>query len=143
MAHGTLINGIQRNITGGFTLVNGVERKITKGLTLVNGVQREIKFAQKTATVKITGNGVLNDTDYAYVKINNVTYTGAATLEVDTGTQINCYTYNLIGFSSGPIMLNGKTVAYKSYSFACEADTTIKLNTDSAEYHGIINITTT
>ena len=42
MAHGTLINGVQRNITGGYTLVNGVERNIVKGLISEYGVQREI-----------------------------------------------------------------------------------------------------
>lgn len=44
MAHGTRIDGVNKNVTAGFTKINGVNKKVKKGLTLVGGVQMDINF---------------------------------------------------------------------------------------------------
>ena len=44
MAHGTRIDGVNKNVTAGFTKIDGVNKKVKKGLTLVGGVQKDINF---------------------------------------------------------------------------------------------------
>ena len=111
MGHGTQINGVQRDITGGVTLVNGVQRKITKGLTLVGGVQREISFGSKMFTVTLTGSGW--SLLYGRVGINGVDYArgGNYTIEVSAGTEIVCTVYNIAQKGINAIRLNGVGVA--------------------------------
>ena len=119
MAHGTLINGVQRNITGGYTLVNGVERRIKKGLTLVNGVQREILFGGGTATIIISKYWGVPGSDY--VEINGVQYDWVTTITVEVGTIVTVH-------STGGINVNGSWISGDEYSFEASGTATIELS---------------
>lgn len=108
MGHGTLVDGVQRQVTGGFMMVDGVQRRQKLGLTLVDGVQREVGFS-KTFTVTLTGNG-WNATP-CYIMIDGVKYAAAQALEVQEGTEILCSVFNLAAKGADTIKLNGVGVA--------------------------------
>ena len=120
MAHGTLVYGVQRNITDGYTLVNGVQRKIKKGLTLVNGVQREIPFGGGggTATIIIEYNW---GTSSEYVEINGKQYFDATIITVETGTIVTVH-------SGGGLNVNGSWISGEEYSFEASGTATIELS---------------
>lgn len=113
MGHGTQVNGVQRDITGGMTLVNGVQRKITKGLTLVNGVQRDIGFGSQMFTITMTGRW---NSAACYISIDGVKYYAAQTIEVPEGTEIYCRVYNGPYKDANAITLDGVGVATRDSS---------------------------
>lgn len=132
MGHGTLVDGVQRQIAGGFTLVDGVQRKQKLGLTLVDGVQREIGFS-RTFTVTLTGTGW--NASPCYIMIDGVKYAAAQTLEVQEGTEILCSAFNLAAKGADTIKLNGVGVAavgttvenyvYWTYTHTVESNLTV------------------
>ena len=119
MGHGTQINGIQRDITGGMTLVNGIQRKITKGLTLVNGVQREISLGPSICTITMTGASW--NRPGCNVLLNGTAYYADQTIEVPKGTEIVCRAYNYTSIGADTITLDGVGVAVEIQNIGTEA----------------------
>jgi len=155
MAHGTLINGVQRNITGGFTLVNGVERKITKGLTLVNGVQRKIAFGPDDCTITMYGTRTTSSQENfkAFVYIDGQEYTmnsvaPSTQVVVPNGTQIELEVLTNNGNRLAYIKINGTTVrtgdAEMMFTVTKDTDITMSYTYGGYDYEdlgGIIEVT--
>ena len=138
--HYTLVGGAAREIKGMTINIGGVAREVDGGLVLVNGVAREIVFTTPF-TVTITGSGG----DWANVSINGVTYTAAATLEVEPGTIVYCAVKHT-GQGPGRVYLNSTRVAQTTtsntnvtYQYTVQKNISISLST--ANYVGRINIT--
>ena len=74
MAHKTLINGTEYEITGGKTLVNGTEYSISNGKTLVDGTEYDISFVTGTPISELAvGESVwmnVNGTAYEWLVVN-------------------------------------------------------------------------
>lgn len=142
--HHTLINGTSYAISGGTDLIAGTSYQIRGGRTLVDGTAYKIGFG-RSCIIEITavrGNGS------ATVTINGITYKAAATLEVESGTEIECLAEgsNLV---RGKITVNGDVVAEAvgsqvdaNYTYLVETDTQIYLNGSPFAYQSEINITT-
>lgn len=130
MAHKTLIDGTAYAVKGGRDLIAGTGYAKKQGKTLVNGTAYKIVFG-RSCIIEITaanGNGL------AKVTINGITYTAAATLEVESGTEIECLAEGGRN-SNGKITVNGNVVAQGSwsnvdanYTYLVETDTQIYLN---------------
>lgn len=141
--HNALIDGTARAIEGGSGMVGGTVYEIEKGDTLVDGTSYEIAFTFPI-TVTITGGG--NATS-CYVTINGKSYSSAATLEIESGTEITAIAVGS-GFSAGAITLNGSDVGTvetntkrKVYKFVPDTETVnIKLAYSSSQRY--IYITT-
>lgn len=86
MAHKNLIGGTAYETTGGKCLVGGTGYTIQKGRTLIGGTGYDISFS-KPITITITGGGGST----ASVTINGITYTTAATITVDAGTEVKIW----------------------------------------------------
>lgn len=88
--HNTNINSTACQLESGTVLLNGVACEIELGMTLVGGVAYEIPFGPSVCTIKITGTGSTNAFAATYVKIDGTSYAADATLEVPSGTVIEC-----------------------------------------------------
>lgn len=88
--HNTLIGSTAYAIEGGTAMANGAVYEIELGMTLVGGVAYEIPFGPSVCTIKITGTGSTNVFAATYVKIDGTSYAADATLEVPSGTVIEC-----------------------------------------------------
>lgn len=86
----TIVQATSYGIDGGKTIVNGTAYDITKGRTLIGGTGYDILFS-KSCIVTISGTGSTTGNYLSYVVINGNTYTGYATVEVESGTTILCY----------------------------------------------------
>lgn len=151
--HNTLIDGTAYEIDGGRVLIGGTAYSIDKGKTMVDGTVREIAFSSPI-TVNITGKG---NATYAYVTVDGVTYTKAATLEVNQGATIIAYVKTTASnMIDGEIIMNGSMVAdadsgvTANYSFVANMNTVninleyLKHTTSSGKkyYGGRVTITT-
>ena len=132
MAHTTLINGTEYEITGGKALVNGTAYEITGGKTLVNGVAHEISFAVKMVTIT-----VIEDIEASYqgVLVDHTKYTRQGqSVSVPVGTTIWLFGYQgvfedgvLIGVCDTPGSSVRYTVNYDiTVQWAPEGMVTIK-----------------
>lgn len=135
MAHKTLVSGTAYEISGGKTLVGGTGYSIGNGKTLVDGTGRNISFS-KSCIVTISGTGSTTGSYRSYVVINGNTYTGAATVEAESGTTILCYvksTTNTANISQ--ITAKGSTIVLDKgmdelveVSYVVEQDISISLS---------------
>lgn len=142
--HKTLVNGTVYEVKGGKCLVNGTSYDIKKGRTLIGGTGYDIPFGSNKIKVTITA----PKRGYASVTIDDVRYSSAAELEVDSGTAINCAVKGSATNVKGYIYRNGEAVgSSNAYSMTVEKDVSIELSyvtTISGSaliYHGQINIT--
>lgn len=144
MAHKTLISGTARSVTGGRDLIAGTGYAKKQGKTLVDGTVYKIGFG-RSCIIEITA---VRGNSMATVTINGITYNAAATLEVESGTEIECLAEG--GRNSfGKITVDGNVVAQgswsnvdASYTYLVETDTQIYLNGSAFGRTSEINITT-
>ena len=144
MAHKTLISGTAYAVKGGRDLIAGTGYAKKPGKTRIDGTAYKIGFG-RSCIIEITaasGNGS------ATVTINGITYRAAATLEVESGTEIECLAAGGIN-SFGKITVSGNVVAQGSwsnvdanYTYLVETDTQIYLNGSAFGRVSEINITT-
>ena len=144
MAHKTLISGTACSVAGGRDLIAGTGYAKKQGKTLIDGTVYKIGF-RHSCIIKITavsGNGS------ATVTINGIKYSAAATLEVESGTEIECLAEGGIN-TFGKITVDGNVVAQGSwsnvnanYTYLVETDTQIYLNGSAFGRVSEINITT-
>lgn len=128
--HNTNIGNVAREIDGMTANIGGVVREVKSGTVLVNGVAREIKQAPDIFTVKVTGTF---NSYYCYVQINGVTYTSAATLEVEEGATISATVKSAGAGNMAYVNFNGTRVATSdyyttpgTYTFAVTGNVTVK-----------------
>ena len=144
MAHKTLISGTAYDVKGGRDLIAGTGYAKKQGKTLIDGTVYKLGF-RHSCIIEITavaGNGA------ATVTINGITYRAAATLEVESGTEIECLAEG--GRNSfGKITVDGNVVAqgswsnvHATYTYLVETDTQIYLNGSAIARTSEINITT-
>ena len=144
MAHKTLISGTAYVVKGGRDLIAGIGYAKKQGKTLIDGTVYKIGF-RHSCIIEITavvGNGA------ATVTINGTEYKDAATLEVESGTEIECLAAGTIN-TFGKITVDGNVVAQGSwsnvdarYTYLVETDTQIYLNGSAFGRASEINITT-
>ena len=114
MAQKTMIDGTAYGISGGKSMVDGTVYSIAKGRTMVDGTGYDIPFGSSTIVVNITGSG---SSMFCYVKINDVSYYQATSLEIERGTTISLTARGTsTGATRSKIYLNGKLVASASSS---------------------------
>lgn len=114
------------------------------GRTLVDGTQYEIGFGH-SCIIEITA---IQSNILAMVTINGTTYKAAATLEVESGTEIECLASGSRD-AKGKITVDGDVVAQATggqveanYTYLVETDTKIYLNGSIFARTSEINITT-
>ena len=144
MAHKTLISGTARSVTGGRDLIAGTGYAKKQGKTLIDGTVYKLGF-RHSCIIEITA---VNANSLATVTINGTTYNAAATLEVESGTEIECIAEGGRN-TSGKITVDGNVVAQGSwsnvdanYTYLGERDTQIYLNGAVVGRVSEINITT-
>lgn len=71
MAHKTVINGTEYEITGGTTLANGTKYQIRGGRTIVDGTGYAVEFA---SLVYLKGDSSFSLYDYARLTVEGTTY---------------------------------------------------------------------
>ena len=110
----------------------------------MNGTEYEIGFGH-SCIIEITA---VRSNNAASVTINGIKYEAAATLEVESGTKIECLARGSIN-ATAKITVNGDVVAESgwsqadaSYTYLVETDTNIYLNGSPFERKSEINITT-
>lgn len=136
MGHRALIGGTSYEITGGMDLVGGTAYARKAGKCLVGGTAYDIPFV-KYVTITITGSG----SSRAGVTIDGVTYTSAAVIEVERGTEVVCSAkvYATITYNGyGPVP-PGNNI---SYTFTAERDVSIGLTYTPSSEKATISITT-
>ena len=144
MAHKTLISGTARSVTGGRDLIAGTGYAKKQGKTLIDGTVYKLGF-RHSCIIEITA---VHANSLATVTINGTTYNAAATLEVESGTEIECLADGTRN-TKGKITVNGNVVAqgswsnaYANYTYLVETDTQIYLNGSIFARTSEINITT-
>ena len=144
MAHKTLISGTAYAVKGGRDLIAGTGYAKKQGKTLVDGTAYKIGFGH-SCIIEITA---VNGNGSATVTINGITYRDAATLEVESGTEIECLAEGAMN-TFGKITVDGNVVAQGSwsnvdanYTYLVETDTQIYLNGSVFGRVSEINITT-
>lgn len=148
MSHNTTVNGTFYQCGGGTTLINGTGYKIAKGRTLIGGTGYDILFS-KSCIVTISGTGSTTGSYRSYVVINGNTYTGAATVEVESGTTILCYVKSTTGTANiFKITAKGSTIVLDKgmdelvkASYVVEQDISISLS--SSRFSTSVTITET
>ena len=144
MAHKTLISGTAYAVKGGRDLIAGTGYAKKQGKTLIDGTAYKIGFGH-SCIIEITA---VRANSLATVTINGTEYKDAATLEVESGTEIECLADGTRD-TKGKITVNGNVVAqgswsyaYASYTYLVETDTQIYLNGSIFARTSEINITT-
>ncbi len=144
MAHKTLISGTDYAVKGGRDLIAGTGYAKKQGKTLIDGTAYKIGF-RHSCIIEITA---VNANAGATVTINGITYNAAATLEVESGTEIECLAEGARN-TFGKITVDGNVVAQGSwsntsadYTYLVETDTQIYLNGSIFARTSEINITT-
>lgn len=110
----------------------------------MDGTEYEIGFG-RSCIIEITA---VQSNNAATVTINGTKYNAAATLEVESGTKIECLANGSIN-ATAKITVNGEVVAEggwsqvdASYTYLVETDTNIYLNGSPFGRKSEINITT-
>ena len=144
MAHKTLISGTAYTVKGGRDLIAGTGYAKKQGKTLIDGTVYKIGFGH-SCIIEITA---VNGNASATVTINGIKYSAAATLEVESGTEIECIAEGARN-TFGKITVDGNVVAQGSwsnihaiYTYLVETDTQIYLNGSVFGRTSEINITT-
>ena len=144
MAHKTLISGTAYDVKGGRDLIAGTGYAKKQGKTLIDGTAYKLGFVH-SCTIEITA---VEANVTATVTINGTKYNAAATLEVESGTEIECLAEGRRN-SYGKITVDGNVVAQGSwsnvdanYTYLVETDTQIYLNGSAFGGASEINITT-
>ena len=144
MAHKTLISGTAYDVKGGRDLIAGTGYAKKQGKTLIDGTAYKIGFGH-SCIIEITA---VNANSLATVTINGITYKAAATLEVESGTEIECLAEGTRD-AKGKITVDGNVVAQATglqggvnYTYLVETDTKIYLNGSIFARKSEINITT-
>lgn len=142
--HHILKDGTSYAIKGGTDLIAGTSYQIGGGRTLVDGTEYKIGFG-RSCIIEITA---VTANQIAKVTINGITYNAAATLEVESGTEIECLAEGTRD-TFGKITVDGNVVAQGSwssgdanYTYLVETDTQIYLNGSVFGRTSEINITT-
>lgn len=144
MAHKTLISGTAYAVKGGRDLIAGTGYAKKQGKTLIDGTAYKIGF-RHSCIIEITA---VNANSLATVTINGTKYKAAATLEVESGTEIECLAEGTRD-TKGKITVDGNVVAQATgldtsadYTYLVETDTQIYLNGSIFGRTSEINITT-
>lgn len=135
MAQKVTINGVEKEITAGFTTVGGVKKEITKGITTINGVKQEISFI-KNLRITITG-----DTDSSYAFMRLIT----TDLEVIYLNEVGVYEFDNVfnitifadvydEFDGYGIYLNGNHLSKTNYTISTESDEVILTGSMSVDF---------
>lgn len=143
--HHILKDGTSYAIKGGTDLIAGTSYQIGGGgRTLVNGTAYKIGFG-RSCIIEITA---VRGNSLATVTINGTKYEAAATLEVESGTEIECLAEGTRD-TKGKITVDGDVVAQAAgleisadYTYLVETDTQIYLNGSLFARTSEINITT-
>lgn len=113
------------------TIPEGAVKKITNQTGQVLWKKPSVS-ADVTVTIKGYG-----DSDYCYVKLGGVMYTGPATISVPSGTTLEAYS---TGIYRGTITLDGTTVSSgkpATHTMAVDSALAVNLVFDSTLFSGI------